>query len=102
MAAENWPVDRAAVARLRMKQARSQPATLRTQAFALYVYVPYQNLRRIVACTLRIGLGLVGRPNCVLRIVVFQLLNVTWFSTFVASRRMSILYRSRHGKLRWS
>src|SRR5689334_9958151 len=100
MAAGKQVVARAAAARSLMRQARSQRAVLRTWGFVLHLYVPYQNLRRIVACTLRIGLGELGRPNSPFSMVVFQLLNVTWFSTFVASRRISMLYRSRHGRVR--
>jgi hypothetical protein len=51
----------------------------------------HQNLNRSVVWIRRISSAFLGKPNCALLTMVFQLLNVTWFKTFVASTRKSML-----------
>src|SRR5262249_38796987 len=55
-----------------------------------------QNLNLIVACTLRIGFAVEGRPNWGLVAITFQLGYVTWFRAFSVSSRKSKLSRSEN------
>ena len=60
----------------------------------------FQNLKRIVVCTLRMALAAAGSPNCALLIVEFQPVKVGWLRKFVESIRKSRLSRSRRRKVR--
>src|SRR4051812_13491781 len=60
----------------------------------------HQKRTRREACTLRIGLAVVGRPNCGLPTDVLPAANVTWFRTLVALSRQSRLSRSPHMNVR--